>query len=84
MASYGKLWQVAENATRSNHYMNKPDEIFTAKTFCEHYGVSRSLLSEMLARGEIEAKRLGNRVRIHRTAAEAWFNSLPDYEPATA
>lgn len=64
--------------------MSQADEIFTAQTFCKHYGVSRSMLSEMLARGEIEAKRLGNRVRIHRSAAEEWFQNLPDYEPATA
>lgn len=57
-------------------------EIYTAKTFCETYGVSRSTLTEMLNRGEIEAKRLGKHIRISREHADAWFNNLPDYEPA--
>lgn len=59
-------------------------EIYTANGFCEAYGVSRTTLTEMLARGEIEAKKLGTRIRISKRAAEEWFDSLPSYEPAPA
>lgn len=58
--------------------------ILTAKQFCEQYGCPRSKLTEILARGEIEAKRLGNRIRISKRAADEWFDSLPSYEPEPA
>lgn len=57
-------------------------EIFTAKAFCETYKVSRSQLTELLNRGEIEAKRLGKHIRISREQADSWFNNLPEYRPA--
>lgn len=56
--------------------------IYSARAFCEAYGVSRSTLTEMLARGDIKAKRIGRHIRISTDDAQEWYESLPDYEPA--
>lgn len=58
-------------------------EIFSAPSFCEHYDISRSYLTQELKAGRIAAKRIGNRIRITREEGDRWFyEGNPDYEPA--
>lgn len=80
MAHHTKLYDVM--ARKEEPRMNG-QEIFTADSFCKHYSISRSYLTERLKAGDIAAKRIGNRIRITREEGDRWFyEGNPDYEPA--
>jgi excisionase family DNA binding protein len=47
-------------------------------------GVSRSRLYELLAQGELKARKLGASTLIERVEIERYIETLPAYEPAAA
>jgi hypothetical protein len=53
----------------------------TPREFSRRYGVARSRVYELIASGEIEARRNSERILIPVASAERWFHSLPPYEP---
>jgi excisionase family DNA binding protein len=52
----------------------------SAREFSHRYGISRSRAYELVAAGEIDAVRAGDRILILAESAERWFRSLPPYE----
>jgi hypothetical protein len=50
---------------------------FTVKSFCETFGIGRSLAYVEMAAGRLRARKVGNRTLILRADAEQWADSLP-------
>lgn len=48
------------------------------------FGISRAMLYELIARGDIPARKLGARTLILRTDLERYAAALPTYEPQDA
>lgn len=52
------------------------------KDFCASYGVGRTRLYQLIARGQIEARKAGASTLISVESAEAWAASLPRLQPS--
>jgi excisionase family DNA binding protein len=48
--------------------------------FAEAVGLSKSRVYELVASGELPARRAGGRVLIEAEAGKAWLDALPEYE----
>jgi excisionase family DNA binding protein len=57
--------------------MSTDVQAFTVKTFCEAFGIGRSLAYEEIAAGRLKVRKLGRRTLILRPDAERWAKSLP-------
>jgi hypothetical protein len=49
----------------------------TVTDFCRTFSVGRTLANELMQAGAFEVRRVGRRVLIDATSAEAWYQSLP-------
>lgn len=58
--------------------------LLTIPEFSASYRVSRSLVYEMLAAGELSAVKVGRATRIPAESAEAWKRSLPAFQPGAS
>lgn len=59
--------------------MNK--RMLSVNDFCRLYGIGRTKTYELIARGELRARRVGNRTLIPFDDAEAWAAKLPTIIP---
>ncbi|GGE43190.1 hypothetical protein GCM10011367_17350 [Marinicauda pacifica] len=55
-----------------------PARALTIADFVRAYGISRAKTYELLKAGELRAVKVGRRTLVPVTAAEAWFNALPE------
>ena len=62
----------------------QPNELLTVAEVCDEYGVGRTLLYELLNKGELRALKIGKRAtRFRREDVERWINSRPLYKSQT-
>lgn len=54
---------------------------YTIPDFCRTFGIGRTLTYELLASGELVARKVRNRTLIDRQAAEDWWDRQPRYRP---
>lgn len=59
-------------------------ELYSARQFCQVFGISKSTFYIEVKAGRIRAVRLGNTLRVRRADAMAWFESLPENNAAAA
>ena len=61
----------------------QPNELLTVATVCAEYRLGRTLLYELLNKGELVALKIGKRAtRFRRSDVENWISSRPLYKPA--
>jgi len=66
-------------------HMGKPVEAPVAmsiRAFCQAYSVGRSLAYQLIADGNLVARKAGTKTLIDRASAERWYNALPSYQSA--
>jgi excisionase family DNA binding protein len=57
---------------------NISPQAMSVADFCRAYGLSRTLVFELLKANVLPAKKCGRRTLIPTEAAEAWFRNLPN------
>lgn len=57
---------------------SEPRRVLSIAEFVEVYGISRAKTYQLLNAGELRAVKAGRRTLIPVSAAEAWFNDLPE------
>jgi len=65
----------------------QPNQLLTIAKICGEYGVGRTLLYEVINRGDLRAIKVGKRgTRIRREDIDTWVATLPSYrdQPARA
>lgn len=53
-------------------------EALTREEAADLYGVSFDTIKRAIHAGDLKAKRVGRRYRVHRDDLRAWWDSLPD------
>ena len=64
--------------------MNDSAELLSIKSFCERFGVSRTLTYREIGAGRLPALKVGKLTRITLKNARAWADALPRVIPRAA
>ena len=62
----------------------RPRLVISVSEARQRYGLGRTTLYALLARGALQARKLGGRTLIDLAAADAYFAALPCYQPRSS